>query len=104
MSIKRRIPLPSKIANAPILHDGLGLYYAAFLELSTDRDYGMGMGPIPYSSIADYLDRLGIEDDSWYEDFVDFIRALDSAFISYENQRQKDTAKSNSRSRSDDDG
>lgn len=90
MAIKRRQPLPNKIANAPALLDGLGLYYDAFLELSTDRAVGMGIGPIPWSSINRYAECHGLVGDDDYGDLRDMVRAMDGAFLKYEAQRQKD--------------
>lgn len=89
MAIKRRQQLPEKIANAPVVLAGLELYYEAFLELSTDREIGMGIGPIPWSSIDRYALRAGLVSDDDYADFKDLVRAMDGAFMRYEQQRTK---------------
>jgi hypothetical protein len=61
----------------------------AFSELSTCRSSGMGgASPIPWSAIAEYADRHGLE-----ESFVDIMLNADAVFIAHINKEQK--AKSN---------
>lgn len=52
----------------------------AFLELDSERDFGMGMGPIPWSSMNAYAQLQGLTGES-YEDFMYLIRELDTAYI-----------------------
>jgi hypothetical protein len=61
---------------------GLEAYYEAFAELSTDRQSGTSIGPIPWSSIDRYASRYGIEDDA-FEYLIRMVRALDDAFLAY---------------------
>lgn len=58
-----RLPLPAKIADAPQLALGLQLYLVAFFDLLGQRQFGMVAGPIPYLSIAEYCDRLGLDNE-----------------------------------------
>lgn len=84
--IKRRQPLPEKIANAPTIRQGLEVYYVAFWELSTCRPIGMGVGQIPWTAIDQYAARQGWEGER-YEDLVDFTRAMDRTFMAYQSER-----------------
>lgn len=64
----------------PELHDVEVAYWVAFGELSSDRQIGMGQGPIPHSSIANYALRgSGLE----VEFFLPIIRAMDRAYLSH---------------------
>lgn len=89
--IKRRIPLPEKIANAPVILKGLEGYYIAFWELSTDRQQGMGCGPIPWSSIDRWCDREGLVGED-YDYLLDMIRAMDRTFLAYQKERSDEDA------------
>lgn len=64
----------------PELLPGLGGWYDDFLELSTDRQIGMGIGPIPASSIARHT-------AGWPEDDADAfrtcIRAMDAVYLDH---------------------
>ncbi len=53
-------------------------YIKAFFTLSSDRQLGMAMGPIPYSSIVDYADRTGQD----WEEFLEIIQHVDSVYMS----------------------
>jgi hypothetical protein len=86
--IKRRIPLPEKIANAPVINRGLEPYYVAFWELTTCRGAGFGAGPIPWTAIDDYATRYGWDGER-YEDLVDFVRAMDRTFLAYQREQQE---------------
>jgi len=79
--------IPDRIANAPTLEPSLVFYYEAWQELSTDRQFGMGVGPIPFTSVLQYGNHYEIED---LDDFLFFIRSLDAEYIKYAN---KDNAK-----------
>lgn len=87
--VRARQPLPSAIANAPQLFDGLELYYLAFIDLSTDRGIGFGEGPIPWTSIDRYCARLGLEGEE-REDFHHYVRAMDKTFLAFRAKKSKD--------------
>lgn len=58
---------------------GLGEWYEAFSELSTDRQIGMGLGPLPSASIDRYIS----DHDLGYDDadmFRACMRAMDELF------------------------
>jgi len=81
-------PIPES-AVPPELPDGLELYLSHFWELSTDRSIGFGcVGPIPWSILDKYA-RAHCDTDVELEDFVYYIRALDSEFMTMKNEEVK---------------
>jgi hypothetical protein len=60
----------------------------AFRDLSTDREIGMGRGPIPWSAIHLYGERYGLVKDD-FDRLVRIIRAMDGAYLSYFAEREK---------------
>jgi hypothetical protein len=67
-------------------------YIKCFYELSTERNNGMGMGPIPISKIWDYQARFKLDFD-----FCDIILQLDNQYLLKE--LKKDGGKSSPNSR-----
>lgn len=88
-AFRTRQPIPDEIQNAPELRLGLDFYYMAWQDLSGDRAVGMGPGPIPWSSVESYCDRLGMAE--WERLTMHrHIRALDGAYFEYlEREREK---------------
>ncbi len=82
-------PLPDPIRDAPRLHPGLELYYTAFKELSTCRAIGMAAGPIPWTAMETYADKLGLTGDD-FERFTVLVRMLDSEYLEYQLKRTKE--------------
>lgn len=82
-------PLPDKIANAPRLGRGLDLYYIAFQDLSSCRNVGMAVGPIPWTAIKLYCDEHKIKGEQ-RDDVFFLVAALDEA---YREHVQKDSDK-----------
>lgn len=80
--------LPDRIANAPEIPEYMNLYFEAFFDLTTDRSFGMGEGPIPHSAIVQYCDRLNLNYDE-EKDFVYFIRSMDNAYLEYREKQAK---------------
>lgn len=76
------MPLPDRIKNAPELTLGLELYYTGFLDLTSCRQLGMGLGPIPMLSILEYCFFKGIEGEL-QEDFVWIIQRLDHKYLEW---------------------
>lgn len=83
-----KLPIPDAIANAPILTEGLELYFMAFLDLTTCRSYGMSEGPIPWIAIRDWAayNKLSAyqTDDLFY-----MVREMDNAYLDYRAKQQK---------------
>lgn len=79
MALRARQPLPDPIQNAPEMPLGLGFFYRAFQELSSERTDG----PIPGSAIRAYCRDEGIEgelaDDLFYH-----VRNLDNALLAHQ--------------------
>lgn len=81
-------PLPDRIRNAPELNLGSELYYTGFLELTSCRQLGMGIGPIPLLSILEYCIIRGIDGEQG-EDFLWFIQRLDAKYLDWSAARAK---------------
>lgn len=65
---------------------GLDFYVAAFYELSTCRQIGMGgVGPIPWTAIAEYS-RLMLEPED-FETFHYLMRVLDGIYLEHANKK-----------------
>ena len=63
-------------------------YYHAFADLSTERQVGMGPGPIPYSAIR----ALAVEDNltpSETETLKQVVRALDNHFLAKQAEKSR---------------
>lgn len=79
-------PLPQRIQNAPQLAFGMQLYFDAFLELSSCRQIGQALGPIPWTAINDYAIYLGLDEDQ-QEDMHHFVRELDNEYVRHESKK-----------------
>jgi hypothetical protein len=82
------MPLPDFIKNEPELLPGLGIYLNAFWDLSTCRQMGMGLGPIPWLSIQEYVTILGGDED-FQEDFHRYIRRMDGEYLNWSSESNK---------------
>lgn len=86
--IQDGLPLPEKIANAPELLPGLEPYFEAFSRLSTCRQIGMGVGPIPWTAIVQYAALQEL--DQWHADMLIWcIEAMDAAYLNWSAERSK---------------
>ena len=59
---------------------GDDFYIEAFWELSSCRDFGMGIGPIPWHRIVQYGEWKKL-DDGMMRLFIRIIRELDDAYV-----------------------
>lgn len=75
-------PLPDTVKNAPELTVGLELYWFAFQNLVNDRSIGVSVGPISWTTIEDYADRIGVSEDQ-REALHHHIGKMDVAFIEF---------------------
>jgi hypothetical protein len=68
---------------------GAELYFAAFQELSSDRQLGAmgGCGAIPSAAIILYARRHGLDDEDEYEAFCSAIRAMDAEYLAYQSEK-----------------
>ena len=87
----RRQPIPDVMANAPELGLGLEFFYEAFLELSTCRAVGFGVGPIPWVAMDRYARRYGVAGED-FDRFRQLIRALDEVFMAHANKGKEGSA------------
>ena len=69
--------------NAPKLTNGLQFYLEAFRSLRSDRQIGMGIGPIPWSAIERYATRHNLDNDE-LETFERHMRAMENALFEQE--------------------
>ena len=89
---KMNMPLPESIANKPEIQEGLGFYWEAFSELTSDRALGMAEGPIRWTAINAYAYRHGL----WGDDFdrlVTIIRCMDSVYLDKRSQQSSKSLK-----------
>lgn len=67
---------------------GLEWVWMGFWNLSTERQMGMGMGPIPWSAISAYVEWHHIEGEDEYE-FRYLINKLDDQFLKFHEPKDK---------------
>lgn len=67
---------------------GLDFYYGAFLELSTCRSIGMGAGPIPWTAVNDYAERMGLTDEG-FETLLALVKRLDAEYLKWQDRKRK---------------
>ena len=67
----------------------LMFYWNAFFQLTTDRQLGVSLGPIPWSVINAYAGRYGIADELEFDVLVRLIRAMDGVYLEDLNRRTK---------------
>lgn len=67
---------------------GLELYYTGFLDLTSCRQIGMGIGPISLLSILEYCFLKEIEGEQ-QQDFIWLIQRLDSKYLEWSKNRGK---------------
>lgn len=80
--IRRGEPPPDSIQNAPELHIGLNLFYAAFMDLHGCRQLSEILGPIDWLTIDRYCERNGITGEQ-YEDMHYYVSRMDAAFLTH---------------------
>jgi len=76
------MPYPEAIQNAPELDFTLGLFYDAFMELSTCRPIGMDQGQIPWTAINDYCRMVDISENQ-ADDMYYYIRMMDEVYLKH---------------------
>lgn len=65
------------------IREDLLFVWRAFHDLSGDRQTGMSVGRIPFSSVDRYAARFGVDDRDDFERFMGLIRAMDLAFVEW---------------------
>lgn len=84
----RSAPLPEWFLREPIPRESTRSYLTAFWELSTERQVGQVLGPIPESRVREHGIRVGLQGGSM-ELFRSVIRALDGAYLEHATRRRK---------------
>ena len=67
---------------------GEGVYLRAFRELSTTRQFGMGIGPIPWDRILLYAQWQGLDPDLT-EALTVIIRCMDDVYLEWHAKDQE---------------
>lgn len=67
-------------------------YIEAFQELSSCRPGGFGISPIPFVAIIEYAKLYDIRGED-FEDFLYFIRKMDSELLRLESTKQQPQVK-----------
>lgn len=78
--------IPDKILKRPELILGLDLYLEAFFDLEHDREYGMNLSPIRWSTIRNYC-IVNNFDEEQTEKAHYFIRSLDLTYMEIQNKK-----------------
>lgn len=86
--MRLRRPIPKKMQDAPELMLGLELYFSAFLDLNTERDIGMGEGPIPWGSINRWAGAMELSEEQTM-DLHHHVVHLDTAYRKYHTKKGK---------------
>ena len=90
--IRRGKPPPDVIQGAPELHQGLQLYYIAFLDLTSCRQLSEVIGPIDWITIDRYCERHNITGEQ-YEDMHYYLGRMDLAYLEHVRKQKGDTLK-----------
>lgn len=62
-------------------------YLRAFWELSSERQFGHAIGPIPWSKIIFYGERRNL-DDAMMDVFEHVLRELDETYLKWQRDQQ----------------
>jgi hypothetical protein len=73
-------PAPEPFYERPEIEQGSEYLWRAFFDLGTERQIGMGLGPIPRSSAKGYAAELGISGDR-FDRFWSILSAVDSEYL-----------------------
>jgi hypothetical protein len=80
--------LPQRIQNAPTLRKGLELYFNAFFELDSERQNGMSIGRIPFTSMLRYASFYGFDFEQT-ELLLFYVQQMDNAHIQRLTEKNK---------------
>lgn len=65
---------------------GFEFYLTSFKELGTCRPVGMGVGPIPFTSIAEYARIFEVEGEDFFE-LLYYVREMDDEYLKLEKEK-----------------
>jgi len=83
---------PSPLDDLPKLDHAESVYYSDFNILGSERNSGMGIGPIPVTRINQYAEQEGIINTAL---FKKIIMDVDKNFIELVSDKQKSETKKN---------
>lgn len=63
-------------------------YMKAFWDLSTERQLGMGVGPIPWSRIFQYGNFYQLDEDL-LDPFIQIIREMDNGYLEFQQDKKE---------------
>lgn len=66
---------------------GLEMYFGAFLDLTSCRAIGMGLGPIPWTAINQYARAYDYSDEQ-EDDLQFYITRMDHAYLEWVNKKK----------------
>jgi len=70
---------PKFLRERPSVMVGLEIFYEAFHELSSCRQIGLGIGPLPFTAIVDYCDRFEMDEAQT----IEILRRMDDLFLEH---------------------
>jgi hypothetical protein len=82
----RGTPVPQWALEEPETPPMASFYIRAFWELSTERQIGLAIGPIPVSKIRECAQDRGVRDVA---EFLAIIQALDRAYLQWVSEQRK---------------
>lgn len=86
--LAKKQPLPEWAAEEPILSPGDEVFLRAFYNLTTCRQIGMSIGPIPWTDIYKYALFLELDKDL-IDPFIQIIREMDSGWLNWQHDEQE---------------
>jgi hypothetical protein len=69
------------------MYPGDIFYISAFYDLSTCREIGMALGPIPWDKIYIYSHHKGLDEDL-IDPFIQIIREMDAGYLNWNKKQQ----------------
>lgn len=73
-------PLPDSFANEVDLSEDLHFYLDAWNDLASERQFGMGVGPIPFFQIVKYCKYYHLCEEMSYS-LIKIVQAIDGWYL-----------------------
>lgn len=86
--------VPGPLADRPEVDETIADAWRAFREAGRDRQCGVGLGPIPYTSILRWMDEEGITDRNERETLKVLVLAADDEYRATVSDREERERKS----------
>lgn len=80
---------PAQFYEQPDINPQWSFYWQAFHDLSSERQIGMAIGPIPRSAIKNYADEFSIVGDR-FDSFERIIRSVDAEYLKLAQPKKPD--------------